>query len=298
MGNDVQKGCQCQCNDDCYDAASITEMKSAEGAWQEEICNAEMTPWRSPFPPRPGGSSNEARSVRRHENYNDSSVPDPVPGPDGLYRFNFSLRPGDLGAQFVELVDPRPGGSLVASQVDLKAPLSRCGPGPGLVAGDLIVEVNGRRGNAVQLNAALKQAASQGGNLALAVRPRPPVFDVEMVRQGYHWDRLGLSVVIDKAEPDRIRVRAVRDEGLVPIWNASHGPLQVCVGDWITEVDGAPGTSNQLYTAIQGTTEGSSLQLRIVAPPRSAPYQDAPGTVDDRRNPGMSKYGPAPPSLR
>merc|ERR1712192_23546 len=85
----------------------------------------------------------------------------------------------------------------------------------------------------------------------------------------------GLSVAIDRADTiPRMRVRTVRDEGLIPLWNDRNGTMRICSGDWITQVNGVTKTAEEMYAMIQATPEGGNLQLRIETPSRDAPRPD------------------------
>jgi hypothetical protein len=175
-----------------------------------------------------------------------------------------------FGLDLVETQDPQPSGLLVVAHVDPYGSFTRTTMhAPGLSAGDVILEANGIQGKAANLRDAVNQVATNGGQLDVRVQPRPPSFVVTLVREGALWKKLGLSIEIDRESVEaRIRVLAVRDEGLVPKWNELHGCLRVCPKDWITQVNHLSKNSREMFKLIEQSTEGQILELRIETPSR------------------------------
>jgi len=194
-------------------------------------------------------------------------------------RLVFTIRPGDrFGMQLAEDKGDDPGGALVVVNVETGTTFSRTADGhPGIFPGDTILEVNGRSGHTAILRNSLQQLVTSGSNkqVCLLVQPRPPVFDVELNREGPAWQKLGVSVAVDKVKGESLIVLAVRDEGLVPTWNARCGTTRVCVGDWVTHVNGISHNAEKMCTAVQGSHEGSKLSLRVVTPMGYARYNDS-----------------------
>lgn len=185
----------------------------------------------------------------------------------------FKLRPGDFFG--LELADAMSGTAntrsvLIVASLEGRSTLAKTADGQdGVSAGDVIVEVNGRRGSAEEVRNVLLQAlASDGhffhGQLNMVVRPRPLAFDVEMVRQGRNWQTLGITLVIDKNNPRCALVQSLSSEGLVPDWNKSHGSLQICAGDLISHVNDLNGDVAAMCREIRMGSQGSVLRFRIV----------------------------------
>merc|ERR1712176_134571 len=60
-----------------------------------------------------------------------------------------------------------------------------------------------------------------------------------------------------------LRIRKVKDNGLVAEWNAGHPEAMIGTGDAIVEVNGCAGTKDELYSAIEN---GQSLVLVVHRP--------------------------------
>lgn len=220
-------------------------------------------------------------------------------GDDGEYlRLTFAIQPGEpLG---LELVVPGAGGSpgapaaraafLVVAAVEPRGPLAQAQDGPGLRPGDRILHVDIDAGacghkeatpstasgvnespSATSLWARLDEANGLGGSLCVQIQTRPTCFEVVLERQGPQWHRLGLSVGIDKKRPSLMRVRAVREHGLAPAWNAANASRRICAGDWITQVNDCCQDALEMYAEVQRSGEGSQLLLRLATLPRQQP---------------------------
>jgi hypothetical protein len=190
---------------------------------------------------------------------------------------HFVFKPGErFGVQLVDCANPPPLGLLAVAHVEpLGTFASTTKFSPGLFAGDTILSANRRTGTAAVLRDVMNQAHANGGELFLVAQPRPAAFDVVMKRGGPNWRKLGLSVAIDRADSiPRMRVRTVRDEGLIPQWNETNGAMRICAGDWITQVNGTIKAAEEMYAMIQNTPEGGNLELRVETPSRDTPRQD------------------------
>jgi hypothetical protein len=189
-------------------------------------------------------------------------------GIDNERILSFRLHPEEpFGLQLAETTSGTGLASLlVVANVEARSSFARTADGRlGVAAGDVIVEADGRRGTAADVRDVLQQALSSGmqRDISLVVRPRPPAFDVEIRRHGRHWETMGITVVIDKTNPGCALVQSVRDKGLVPDWNRSHGSLRICAGDLITEVNELHGDATAMVKEIQGGQRGSLLRLRV-----------------------------------
>lgn len=189
-------------------------------------------------------------------------------GIDNERILSFRLHPEEpFGLQLAETTSGTGLASLlVVANVEARSSFARTADGRlGVAAGDVIVEADGRRGTAADVRDVLQQALSSGmqRDISLVVRPRPPAFDVEIRRHGRHWETMGITVVIDKTNPGCALVQSVRDQGLVPDWNRSHGSLRICAGDLITEVNELHGDATAMVKEIQGGQRGSLLRLRV-----------------------------------
>lgn len=272
--------CQ-QCTDEPRPSAK--ERSIVREPWEEEICD-------------PGNSckSWEAfasrKTVGRATLQNSDSVHDGTSflqrkqgwtggiggstGIDQERRLSFRLQ---LGAGLgLTLSEARSGAAasnnlLVVASVEGTRIFSKTIDGqPGINAGDVIVEVNGRRGTAAELQEVLHSAAASQSRFALrlnlVVRPRCTSFDVTVLRNGPNWQTLGVKVAIDKNQPGCVTVQSVGKEGLVPDWNRSHGSLQIFAGDMICQVNGADGNAETLCRELKHGFKGSQLCFRVMAP--------------------------------
>jgi len=167
-------------------------------------------------------------------------------GIDEERRLIFKLQPGDtFGLDLVECFSGVASTTtlLVVAKVESGSTFAKTVHGhDGISAGDVIVSVNGRRGTAAEVRNLLQQAVDSNGHffhahVNIVVRPRPPAFDVEMLREGPNWETLGVRLVIDRNNPRCALVQSLSSEGLVPSWNKTHGSLQICVGDLISSVN-------------------------------------------------------------
>lgn len=296
-GPDLNTVCSCNCEDgytakygDVYGGGT----RAPEYSWQEEVCQLEGAQWAprekgAPSAPSPKrGSRNREFVVPPHPASSTQRSAPSSPskerrpswrdlGSDGNYYLRFRFNSGSkFGLQLTETRDPQPFGSLVVASVDpLGVFADNVDNGPGLFAGDIIQQVNQVRGTAASLRDVLNQIATSSGDIDTVVQPRPATFDVFLKREGPNWKKLGLSVAIDRADTaPRMRVRTVRNEGLVPKWNETHGSMRVCVGDWITQVNGITKSAEEMYAMIQASSEGQILELRVETPSRDTPRQE------------------------
>jgi membrane-associated protease RseP (regulator of RpoE activity) len=156
---------------------------------------------------------------------------------------------------------------LVVVKMDSDSSFARdAGGKPGIQEGDAIVEVNGRRGTAEEVRNSLQQAVISSGskNITINVQRRPSVLHVKLTSGNTSPQKLGVAVVIDKQNPDCLLVQSIRQEGMVPSWNASHPNLRVCPGDLIAEVNGISRDSAAMCKAIQTLGDRCELHLRLL----------------------------------
>lgn len=195
-------------------------------------------------------------------------------GIDAEKVLHFRLEPGvALGLQLAETSSGTKGlaSLLVVKNMEAKSPFAKTSDRQlGIAPGDVIVEANGRRGTAAEVRGVLQQAvtgdvSTSGGHrdVTLVVRPRPCSFDVEMLREGPHWETLGITVVIDKTNPGCALVQSVKTKGLVPDWNKTHGSLRICGGDLITQVNDLYDDATDMCQEIQEGRRGSVLRFRV-----------------------------------
>merc|ERR1719487_686586 len=115
----------------------------------------------------------------------------------------------------------------------------------------------------------LRQSFSSPGQkvIDLAVRSRPPTFNIELRREGPSRQKLGIAASADSTNPECLHVDSLRAEGLVPLWNAAHGSLRICKGDLLTHVNGVSQDVAAMKKEIQqSSTKGSKLRFRVVTP--------------------------------
>jgi hypothetical protein len=186
-------------------------------------------------------------------------------------RCRFRIQQSDsFGVVLEHAPEPLPNGLLVVTGVDCCSAFARTETGGcGLLAGDIVLTVNGKQGNAVYLQEALRKCFSATGNktVDLVVRSRPPTFNIELRREGAQWQKLGIVANPDLVDSDCLVVDRVRAEGLVPLWNAAHGSLRICKGDLMTHVNGVSRDADAMMTEIQrSSSKGSTLRFRILTP--------------------------------
>jgi len=186
-------------------------------------------------------------------------------------RCSFVVQATDrFGMVLEETREPLPGGLLVVTGLDAWSAFARTGTGAcGLMAGDVIVEVNGRSGSAAVLREVLRQAFSVSGRKTIDVvaRSRPLSFNIELWREGKYWRHLGIAADAEESNPACLLVQGVHAEGLVPVWNAAHGSLRICKGDLITRVNGVSQDVSGMKQAVQlSSKKGAKLCLTVVTP--------------------------------
>lgn len=193
-------------------------------------------------------------------------------GIDAERFLTFRLHPGSpVGLELADTTSgtggPKLASLLVVANVEATSSFAKTVDGEiGITVGDTIVEANGRRGTATDLRKVLQQEKlnwSTERHVTLVVRPRPPAFDVDMLREGPQWETLGITVVIDKNNPGCALVQALRSEGLVPDWNRTHGSLRICAGDLITQVNDLYEDAKAMCEEIQTGRRGSRLRFRV-----------------------------------
>lgn len=183
----------------------------------------------------------------------------------------FRLAPGDcFGLQFLEAPsDAAQQSLLVVVNVDQMSVFGKTIDGQlGISVGDIIVEANGGRGTAAQVRDALQQVVASSGtkHVTLVTQPRPATFEVELRREGVHWQKLGVTAVVDKNNPSRLLVQAVAAEGLVPEWNKTHGSCKVFAGDTIKEINGTSGNAAAMLNAIRSSSHQGAVLKVLVTP--------------------------------
>lgn len=272
MGAETSSCHGCKCDDKCT-TPNGTPTKVTRYEFEEEICNPEekCNSW----------TADPTKSIPLLEQKSAIDLPPLVKrtkssrgrkGIDDEKRLHFSFSYGDhAGLELQETTNEVAGltlaSLLVVVHVEPESAFVRTKDGQhGVCAGDVIVEVNGRRGTAKQIRQILEEeinyAACKG--IKLIVRPRPPTFYVEIPCDDDSGKKLGMVAVVDKSNPDCVLVQALRSEGLVPDWNASHGSLQVCAGDLIIEVNGISGDAAAMCRAMQDLRIGSMVCFRIM----------------------------------
>jgi hypothetical protein len=177
----------------------------------------------------------------------------------------FRLDPSaDIGVSLVEASPTVPRldplcPTLVVRSVEANSPFARDVDGmPGVLPGDVLLEVNGCRGSPEELRDAFRQVelCNDEKLITLTVRPRPVSFNVNLRFNSLPLgEKLGITVVIDKTHPRCVRVKAVHDQGLVASWNASHPLLCVCSGDLIAGVNDIAGDAHAMRQEIEAQTK-------------------------------------------
>lgn len=243
---------------------------------------------QKPVLPEPGSSQGCVTLEQKPSRGTESPQKKPAPlrSPSGCKRgwrgideeryLSFRLFPSDcIGLDLVEASSSIASGTrvLVVANVEGRSAFAKTEDGqPGICAGDVIVQVNGRRGNAGVLREVLQEAISSAsgghffhGHINIVARPRASAFDAEMLREGAFWDTLGITLVIDKTNPRCALVQSLSSEGLVPDWNKTHASLRVCVGDLISHVNDFNGDdAAAMFEEIQRGSKGSVLRFHVV----------------------------------
>lgn len=119
-------------------------------------------------------------------------------------------------------------------------------------------------------NLPAEEMSPEGMGTAIAT-PRPIRFRIK-VDKGEGEKKLGLDTValltardgVLQREKGALKVQLVKPDGLVSAWNAAHKRRQVREGDFIVEVNGVRGTSQELYSAIR---QGTTLDLQLLRLP-------------------------------
>eukprot|EP00747_Dinoflagellata_sp_TGD_P216618 gnl/TRDRNA2_/TRDRNA2_89133_c0_seq2.p1 gnl/TRDRNA2_/TRDRNA2_89133_c0~~gnl/TRDRNA2_/TRDRNA2_89133_c0_seq2.p1 ORF type:complete len:268 (+),score=49.97 gnl/TRDRNA2_/TRDRNA2_89133_c0_seq2:77-880(+) len=186
----------------------------------------------------------------------------PPPQKHGQQKLAFDL----VGVELQALSEPKP--ALVVGSVHPEGSLARTsGGGPGLCPGDMLIEVQSQQGSPPELFEHMRRLCGEPGRLEVVVRQRPLQFNVDVLRRGRNWQRLGLSVAI-KGEKGYLLIAKVHDTGLAVQWNARNNEHCICAGDRIVGVNRIIGDAIAMYSAVQATGLGGRLQLRIEPPPR------------------------------
>lgn len=185
----------------------------------------------------------------------------------GFIRIEFDLKGHrEIGVQLQLLPSPEP--ALIIAGVDVEGELIRSADGgAGVCPGDTIVEVHGRRGSPTAVFEQLQSLCGSSRRVAMAVRPRPRSFQVELIREGPCWQRLGLAVAL-KPDNGFMMVAAVHEAGLAPDWNMKQNQFCICTGDRILAVNGRRGSAIAMYALVQATSLGGLLRLEVEPPPR------------------------------
>jgi hypothetical protein len=191
-------------------------------------------------------------------------------------RLSFTLKPSDrFGMVLEETPEPLPLGLLVVAGVDDWSAFAQKAAGRAIQIGDVILEVNGKRGSSSEIREALVREFSsnnsQSRTINLVVRTRPPAFRCEIGRatgstQGKQRKRrLGFVLCTAKTNSTYMKVQAIQDKGLVPSWNASHGSLRICKGDFITHVNGISKDVQAMIKELEESSKtGSALHLKVL----------------------------------
>eukprot|EP00927_Polykrikos_kofoidii_P002370 TRINITY_DN10935_c0_g2_i1.p1 TRINITY_DN10935_c0_g2~~TRINITY_DN10935_c0_g2_i1.p1 ORF type:complete len:268 (-),score=50.78 TRINITY_DN10935_c0_g2_i1:334-1137(-) len=185
-----------------------------------------------------------------------------------LQRLNFTLGGDkDVGVELTVLQEPQP--ALVISTVDPKGQLAKVSKGgSGICPGDMIVEVQNHGGSPEELFEMLSSFRGDRVRLSITVRPRTRSFDVQLIRAGPQWRRLGLSVAL-RPRDKVLLVAVVHQAGLVPEWNGQNCHHCICSGDRVVAVNGLSGDAFSMFTSVLAANLGGEVTLRIETPPRS-----------------------------
>merc|ERR1719265_2121138 len=128
-------------------------------------------------------------------------------------------------------------------------------PGKGLGNGDMIFQVNDIRSDTQAMRLAIKQSQKENcQSVKLQIKRRPATFDVEILRAGPLWQKLGVDISPDKV-PGVLWVAGLQETGLVPAWNEIHCDRLICVGDVITAIETATGDSKAMIAAARQVKE-------------------------------------------
>jgi len=140
--------------------------------------------------------------------------------------------------------------------------------------GDIILEVNGRRGLAKGLVEILKAQSKLSivlGRLEVSPRLEPSEapegfsYDIKVVRA----DREKLGIEIKSSPGAEMTILLVGEEGLIQAWNREHkGKNEVMLNDIIVEVNGIRGQSNKM---VEEMKLAKHLNIRLYRPHASAP---------------------------
>lgn len=261
-------------------------------------------------------------ATESHKQNNQKPIVLPTPDEHSRQRCcSFHLQQSDrFGMVLDETLEPLPGGLLVVTRLDACSTFARTAQGGcGLMAGDVIVEVNGAQGSASELRDRLRREFGASGEktINLVVRVRPPTFNIELVREGAQWKKLGIAAVPDKSNSGCLLLQGLQPEGLFPLWNEAHGSLRICKGDLITHVNGISKDVQAMKNQVsQSSARGAKLRFRIVTPSGQAsgfqkelqdvkqPETSVPwdmqvtwlDNVDDLASEVSTTYGSSPPS--
>lgn len=268
----------CHCDDSSQNERAHCKKPLSDTAWHEEqVCGVVVEALQPPLtkqqnlvallPQAAGQTKGPLPKQAGVEELHISPTAEDSHQPTEM-ALEFHLAAGvDLGLELAEVQGPS-GSQLVVADIISQSPLACVAEGyPPVVAGDVIARVNGQRASAADLRLALEQCAATGGQFRLAVLPRPSHFEVQLRR--VEGSKLGILVAMDKADPDRISVRAVRAEGMVPDWNASNACFRVVASDWVTQVNGRSRGAQEMYSDFTAYN-GAELRMRIVTSPRQA----------------------------
>lgn len=296
----VETSChECKCEEKCP-TPSGSPTKMMPFTFEEELCNPgeKCKSWAAASTksiPLLQQKSAIALTEPRQRKIGRTSSSKGRKGIDDEKRLHFSFRYGDyVGLQLEEITNEIArltlASLLVVVQVDAASAFARTKDGQcGLCAGDVIVEVNGRRGTAAQIRKELEEEVNYTAckGITLVVRPRPAAFYVEIPcsEADAYRKKLGMTAVMDKSSSDCILVQALRSEGLVPDWNATHGSLQIVAGDLIVEVNGISQDAPAMCRAMQDLQKSSSLRFRIMTARSHESQQECTSCLDQVEEP-------------
>lgn len=218
------------------------------------------------------------------ENFAWDQAPERLVGDPGYLHFHFDLsQTKDEDVNSVQFGVAREG-MLFVTSVKSKAALATTAFGDdGLKPCDIILEVDGQSGTALELQNRIDAALLSRATVNILVQPRLAQFDVEVQRKGRFWSRLGVEAIVTRQ--GEVQVNTVHDRGLLPEWNAFHGPsMQILPGDRITHVNGVASDPKDLYEALQTPVMGGYLHIRVATPSRISrkPLVRLPSTCDSQ----------------
>eukprot|EP00397_Hematodinium_sp_SG-2012_P053916 GEMP01064676.1.p1 GENE.GEMP01064676.1~~GEMP01064676.1.p1 ORF type:complete len:342 (+),score=63.78 GEMP01064676.1:210-1235(+) len=206
-------------------------------------------------------------SVARAPSFNQSkfstvSSSDEVVRPLARTNISFDMSLGKLGLDvgrfrdFLLIVEIKP--NCLVEEFNIKEAILHDVQYGIVEVGDQILSVNGEkkpRNMLLQLN----RAAQEKGKVAIRVRKRKKRFTVEIRPPRRKKGLLKLGIQCEVAS-DTVKIISMK-KGLITDWCQDHATSNVCVGDWIQEVNGCVGA--EIITAMEDWIIDPAGPLRI-----------------------------------